>query len=147
MKKQQLTSFYFEALLLVAAFTAIILVLTGVFGAARAKSASARRLTEAVTIAANAAEALSAADSIEETAALLDEGGNVRVTANGLEAAYLADGSPCTDGNGALRLTLSWEPSAEDAALIVSRIAVYAAGEETPAYTLETSHYRKEGST
>ena len=86
MKKQQLTSFYFEALLLVAAFTAIILVLTGVFGAARAKSASARRLTEAVTIAANAAEALSGADSIEETAALLDEGGNVRVMENGLEA-------------------------------------------------------------
>ena len=111
MKRQQLTSFYFEALLLVAAFAAMILVLTGVFGTARARSVEARRLTRAVTLAANAAEAVSAADSAEQTAALLDEGGNV--------------------------------PSAEDAALVVSRIAVYAA-EETPVYTLETSHYRKE---
>ena len=143
MKRQQLTSFYFEALLLAAAFAAIILVLTGVFASARARSVEARRLTQAVTLAANAAEAASAADSAAQSAALLDEGGNVRVTANGLEAAYLADGSPCPDGSGALRLTLSWEPSAEDAALVVSRIAVYAAEEETPVYTLETARYRK----
>lgn len=143
MKRQQLTSFYFEALLLAAAFAAMILVLTGVFASARTRSAEARRLTQAVTLAANAAEAASAADSAAQAAALLDEGGNVRVTANGLEAAYLADGSPCPDGSGALRLTLSWEPSAEDAALVVSRIAVYAAEEETPVYTLETARYRK----
>ena len=143
MKRQQLTSFYFEALLLAAAFAAMILVLTGVFASARARSVEARRLTQAVTLAANAAEAASAADSAAQAAALLDEGGNVRVTANGLEAAYLADGSPCPDGSGALRLTLSWEPSAKDAALVVSRIAVYAAEEETPVYTLETARYRK----
>ena len=143
MKRQQLSSFYLEALLLLSAFVAMILVLTGVFGAARARSAEARRLTQAVTLAANAAEAVSAADSPEQAAVLLDEGGNVRVTANGLEADYLADGSPCPDGNGALRLTVSWEPSAEDAALVVSRIAVYAAREDTPVYTLETARYRK----
>ena len=143
MKRQQLSSFYLEALLLLSAFVAMILVLTGVFGAARARSAEARRLTQAVTLAANAAEAVSAADSPEQAAVLLSEGGNVRVTANGLEADYLADGSPCPDGNGALRLTVSWEPSAEDAALVVSRIAVYAAREDTPVYTLETARYRK----
>ena len=143
MKRQQLSSFYLEALLLLSAFVAMILVLTGVFGAARARRAEARRLTQAVTLAANAAEAVSAADSPEQAAVLLDEGGNVRVTANGLEADYLADGSPCPDGNGALRLTVSWEPSAEDAALVVSRIAVYAAREDTPVYTLETARYRK----
>ena len=55
---------------------------------------------------------------------------------------FTRSSSPCPDGSGALRLTLSWEPSAEDAALVVSRIAVYAE-EETPVYTLETARYRK----
>ena len=145
MKRQQLTSFYLEALLLLSIFVAMILVLTGVFGTARARSAEARRLTQAVTLAANAAETLYAADSPEQAAALLDEGGNVRIVKDGLEAAYLSDGSPCTDGQGVLILTMSWEPSAEDAALVMSRIAVYAAEEEEPVYVLETGRYRKEG--
>ena len=144
MKRQQLTTFYLEALLLIAVFVAMILVLTGVFGTARAQSVEARRLTQAVTLAANAAETVAASDSLEQAAGLLDEGGNVRLTAEGLEAAYLADGSPCTDGQAALRLRASWEPSAEDASLIVSRIAVYAADENTPVYTLETARFRKE---
>ena len=73
MKKQLLTSFYLEAVLLIAVFVAMILVLTGVFGAARTQSAAARRLTQAVTLAANAAEAVSAADSPEQAAALDDK--------------------------------------------------------------------------
>ena len=74
MKRQQLTSFYFEALLLVAAFAAMILVLTGVFGTARARSVEARRLTRAVTLAANAAEAVSAAEGPGQAAALAGNG-------------------------------------------------------------------------
>ena len=143
MKRQQLTSFYLEALLLVVIFVAMILVLTGVFGAARVQSTSARRLSQAVTIAANAAEAVSASDSLEQAAALLDEGGNVRTADGMLEGSYSSDGSPCTDGSGALRLTVSWEPSPENASLVESRIAVYAADEVTPVYTLETARWRK----
>ena len=144
MKKQLLTSFYVEALLLIAAFVAMVLVLTAVFGTARAKSVEAYRLTRAVTLAANAAEAVSAADSPEQAAALLDEGGNVRLAAGLIEAAYLADGSPCLDGNGALRLTVSWEASPEDAALVVNRITVFAADTQASVYTLETACFRKE---
>lgn len=144
MNKQQLSSFYLEALLLVVIFVAMILVLTGTFGAARAQSAAARQLTQAVTLAADAAEAVSASGTLEQAAALLDEGGNVRTADGQLEAAYLADGSPCTDGRGALRLTVSWEPSQEDASLVTSRIAVYAAEGEEPLYTLETARWRKE---
>ena len=139
MRRQQLTSFYLEALLLVAAFVAMILVLTGVFGAARVRSAQARHLTQAVTIAANAAEAVSAADSLDRAAALLYEGGNVLIAHGRLEAFYLADGRPCLDGNCALRLTASWETSAQAPELVVSRIAVFAADERTPVYTLETA--------
>lgn len=144
MKRQQLTSFYLEALLLVVIFVAMILVLTGVFGAARAQSAAARRLTQAVTLAANAAEAVSAADSLEQAATLLDGGGNVHAVDGMLEGNYFSDGSPCADGRGELRLTVSWEPSAEDASVVTSRIAVYAADEEEPLYTLETARWRKE---
>ena len=93
MKKQDLTSFYLEALLLVAVFVAMILVLTGVFGAARAQSRHARELTDAVTLSSNAAEAAAGADSLEELAALLDEGGNVAPVPGGLEAYYRLDGS------------------------------------------------------
>jgi type II secretory pathway pseudopilin PulG len=142
-RKQQLTSFYLEALLLVVAFVAMIAVLTGVFGASLQRSKNARQLTQAVTLAANAAEAVSASDDLEQAAALLDEGGNVRVENGRLEAAYLSDGRPCADGAGALRLTLSWEASAEDPALVESRIDVFAADDQTPIYTLETARWRK----
>ncbi len=145
MRRQHLTSFYLEALLLLSVFVAMILVLTGVFGEARMRSAGAKRLTQAVTLAANAAEAVAGADSLEESALLLDEGGNVRIVNEGLEAVYDADGRPCPEGDGVLRLSVSWEPSAQDAALVESRIAVYAAGETEPVYTLETARFRKGG--
>ncbi len=144
MKRQQLTAFYLEALVLVVIFVVMILVLTGVFGTARAQSAQAQRLTQAVTLAANAAEAVSAADDFEQAAALLDEGGNVHITKDQITALYNSDGTPCPDENGALRLTVTWEPSEEDAAFVVSRISVYAAQEDIPAYTMETARYRKE---
>ncbi len=143
MKKQQMTSFYLEALLLVVVFVAMILVLTGAFGAARAQSVKAHRLTQAVTLASNAAEAAAASDSLDQAAALLDEGGNVRLTSDGLEAAYFFDGSPCAGGRGELRLSLSWERDAEEPDLVRNRIAIYAAEEETPLYTLETGRFRK----
>ena len=144
MKKQQLSSFYLEALILVVTFVAMILVLTGVFGTSRAQSVKAKQLSQAVTLAANAAEALSDADGLDRAAAILDEGGNVHVERGQLEAAYLADGSPCGEGRSALRLTADWTPSEENASLITSRICVYAAEEDRPVYTLETAKYREE---
>ena len=140
MKRHQLTSFYLEALLLVVIFVAMILVLTGVFGAAKAQSVQAKRLSQAVTLAANAADAVAAADSLEQAAALLDEGGNVRIADGEFDAAYrIAD----IDGSGALHVIVRWTPSAEDPSLIYSEIAVYAREGTAPIYTLDTAHYRK----
>ena len=143
MKRNELTSFYLEALLLVAAFVAMILVLTGVFGTARARSASAKQLTQAVTLASDAAEAVSASESLEQAAVLLDEGGNVRLSDGVLKADYLSDGTPCLTGKGDLTLTVVTEPSAEDPLLLQSRIEVFAAGFESPVFTLETANARK----
>lgn len=143
MKKQQLTSFYLEALLLVIIFVAMILVLTGVFGAARAQSASARCLTSAVGLAANAAEAATEAESPEQAALLLDEGGNVSVTGGQLRACYRIDGKPCGEAEAELVLTMSWETDEQDVSLVMSRIAVFRADAETPVYALETARWRK----
>ena len=127
MKKQQMTSFYIEALLLALIFVGMILVLTKVFGASRAQSTEARQLTTAVTLAANAAEAVSAADDPEALLALLDELG------------YEADGSPCASSSPALRLRVSWERAAEDPNLVYSEIRVYAADGTEPVFRLETA--------
>ena len=48
------TAFYFETLVMIAVFLAIILVLTQVFALARIQSASAKQLTDAVVLAGNA---------------------------------------------------------------------------------------------
>ena len=144
MKKQQLTPFYLESLVLIAAFVAMILVLTGVFGASRSQSVKARDLSQAVTIAANAAEAVSASGSLEEAAALLDEGGNVQIRDGAIEALYREDGDPCIEGDGALRLSLSWEVSKSDPSLVNSRLTVFSQKDGAEIYTLETARYRKE---
>lgn len=144
MKKQQLTSFYLEALLLIVVFVAMILVLTGVFGASRAQSAQAQRLTNAVMLASNAAEAVAAADSPEELAVLLDENGNTRVSAGGVTAGYALDRSPSAEKEPALSVHISWEPDSADPALVRSSIRVFRAGEETPVYVLETATVMKE---
>ena len=49
-RNHAVTAFYLETLLLIVVFLGIILVLTQVFGLARIQSASARQLTEAVTL-------------------------------------------------------------------------------------------------
>lgn len=142
MRKQHLSAFYFETLLLIAAFVGMILILAAVFGAARAQSVEARQLSQAVTLAANAAEILSASDSAAEAAALLDEGGNVREASGQIEAAYRLDGSPCAVGKADLILSADCRPSPEDEALILCRIEVFSALNEA-LYTLETAWYRR----
>ena len=143
MKRQKMLSFYVEALLMILIFVTVILVLTGVFGAARSQSAEAKRLSQAVTLAANAAEAVSAVDSLEEAVVLLDEGGSARLADGLLEAFYGPDGSPCPEGSGVFRLTVTDEASGGGTALLLRSIAVYADGGETLVYTLETARSGK----
>ena len=69
---KRVTSFYVETLILILVFVAVILALTQVFGLAKKQSEEARLLTSAVTLAQNAAEAFSAADSAESLRALLE---------------------------------------------------------------------------
>ena len=144
MKRSQLTSFFLEALLLVIVFVAMILVLTGVFGASHAQSKEAKFLTQAVTLAANAAEAVSAADDPAQAAKMLDEGGNVHLVDNEIEAFYITDGSAGKNGTGTLRMIVEFEQDTDDASLLKSTISIYDEEHDAVIYKLETAKYRKE---
>ena len=144
MKKARWSSFYSEALLLVVIFVALVLVLTGVFTAARAQSASARRLSRAVTIAANTAETVSAAADGGELLALLNENANafpMKDTA-GVTAYYAADGTPDPEGEFRVDVFTRTE-SAASGSLFSGRILV-SCGDEEPVYSLETVYFREE---
>lgn len=145
MKKQQITAFYLEALLLIVVFVGIILVLTSIFGLSKARSSDAKLLTNAVSLAQNTAEAVSAADSPEALLALLDEGNAELVDADGQTsvcARYDADMTP--DPAGAMRVEATWQPE-EGAAgtLVSSTIRVLCEGTE-PVYTLDTAIFLPE---
>ena len=75
-RKQHITAFYLETLLMIVVFISIILVLTRVFGRARLQSVEAKRLTAAVTLAQNTAEAVSASGSPQDLLDLLNEKNN-----------------------------------------------------------------------
>ena len=123
--KKHITAFYLETLMLVAVFVGVILVLTGVFGRARAQSARAQQLTKAVALAENAAEAFAAADDVQALTALLALQGTAEQTPNG---AVLTDGD--------YTVNVAWTPQGS---LAAGRITVSCRGQEL--YTLDTAVY------
>ena len=132
-----------ETLLLIAVFIAIILVLTQVFGLGRVESGEAKLLTNAVTLAQNAAEAFSASDDPQKLASLLDENGNTSVSGNTVTARYTSDMTP--DPNGAFTVSTVWIPaSAGNGTLASGAITVCFGTEEDPVYTLDTAVYLEE---
>ena len=67
MKKDtgHVTAFYVETLVMIVVLMSILLILASVFGMSRNESVRAKRLTEAVTIAQNVAEAVSVSGDFE----------------------------------------------------------------------------------
>lgn len=116
---KQTSAFYLEALLLTAVLAGVILAVTGVFGAARTRSAQAARLTAAVNLAENAAEAVASSSSLTDVQALL--GGSV-------------EGDTLTLAQGELTVTLTWQPQDK---LVYSEINVWYDTQRV--YTLNTA--------
>lgn len=142
-KERHITSFYMETLLLIAVFIAIILVLTQVFGLGRTESSDAKLLTNAVTLAQNAAEAFSASDSPQRLAALLDENGNTVVNGVTVEARYGTDMTP--DPTGKLVISSTWEPAVRGGGTLVTGwIAARYEGRDEPIYEMKTAVYLSE---
>lgn len=144
-KRGHITGFYLETLLLIVAFIAIILVLTSLFGMAKAGSSKARILTNAVTLAGNAAEAVSASGSDDDLLTLLNDNGNAEKMTEkaGVTARYDTDMHP--DPEGKIRLDVTWVPeSAGTGTLVHSDVLVYREGDPEPIYTLGTAVFIKE---
>jgi hypothetical protein len=142
----QITAFYFETLLLIVVFLSIILVLTQVFGMTRQQSAAARQLTDAVTLAGNAAEAVSASADPAELLKLLNENGNAEELpdASGVKAFYDNEKNP--DPQGAYCVQVSWQPEKTARGTMVSSVIQVCHGSsEEPIYSLETASFREEG--
>jgi len=142
LKRQHITGFYVETLLLIVVFIAILLLLTQIFGLSKVRSGEAEHLTNAVCLAGNAAEAFAASDSPAELAAWLDENGNAALMTDtaGVTARYDAQMNP--DPNGSITVELYWlqEPDG----FVRAQIRVLAEGVSEPVYTLQTASYRQE---
>ncbi|MBQ3392334.1 MAG: hypothetical protein IJG52_02860 [Lachnospiraceae bacterium] len=131
--KSHTTAFYLETLLMIIVFVSIIVMLTGILGIARVQSVQARELNDAVCLAENAAEAVSASESAEDLASLL--GGSVE---DGEAVAwYDRSRKPVsgTEENRFYQVRVSWEPAGE---LVSSSIRVFG---EKELYSLDTAVY------
>lgn len=149
-RNHSITAFYFETLLLIVVFLAIILVLTQIFGLARMQSASARQLTDAVTLAGNAAEAFSYSDSVDGLLQLMNEQENAGLLTgeSGVFACYDASMQP--DAGGAFRVEVTWETDPAEAeagaaagSLVHSVVRVLYGGDLREVYRLETASYKE----
>ena len=137
-KRDHITAFYIEALLLIAVFIGVIMLLTGVFAQAKLESSRAKHLTDAVTLAQNGAEAFAAAKVPDDIFALLNENGNGLQIEQGETPCYRfrynSDLEP--DPSGCYWMTVPWLP--ESGSLVKSLIQVYFEGQEEAVYTLLT---------
>ena len=146
-----ITAFYLETLLLILVFIAIILVLTSVFGMARTQSGDAALLTSAVSLAGNAAEAVSASDSPETLVRRIDlfgEGAEILSDAGPttVRARFGRDMTP--DPAGELVLDVTWEPEETAAGtLVASTVTVRRSGADEEVCSLETAVFLEGGGT
>ena len=142
MKRHRITAFYMETLFLIAVFIAVILVLTRVFGIGRSKSQEARLLTSAVSLAQNAAEAVSGSSCQENVAALLAEKDAESITIDdeqGIVARYDRDMNP--DPEGELKVVIGWDPQETvSGTLVTCPVTVWEENQtDEPVYSLETA--------
>ena len=138
-RHQHVTAFYLETLLLIAVFISIILVLTRVFGLGQSQSGQAKLLTNAVCLAQNAAEAVSASRDGDDLLAILNENGNAVRTDTGVLARY--DRNMAPDPEGELRVDVTWTPENGDPTLVRSGVSVLRGEGTDPVYTLDTAVY------
>jgi len=143
-KRRHVTGFYIETLVLIVIFVTVVLVLTQIFGVSRNESRTALKLTNAVTLAENAAEAVSASKDPEALVQLLNTDNNARYDEEeGVLIYYGEDLRPSADG--IYLVQVGWEPQQTEAGTMVnSEISVWYTHEREPLYVLETAVYLPE---
>ena len=143
-KKQHITAFYMETLVLALIFTVVILVLTKVFALSGQMSSNARLLTNAVHLAENAAEAFAASDSPEALAGLLEENENVLMLEEDgntlVRVSYDEEMRPAPEGN--FLMDVLWVPEeGVEKGLVQGIIRVYRNDSKEEIYMLKTAVY------
>ena len=139
-----ITAFYLETLMLVVVFLGIILILTRIFGMGRMQSSEAAHLSDAVTLAQNAAEAVSAAKTPEELRTLLNpnEGEREKAVPLGRNMLFRYDRALRIDPAGVYTVVILWDEEADG--FVRSHIEVFYAGELSSLYALDTAAYHGE---
>lgn len=144
-KRGQITAFYIETLVMIVVMIGILLVLTQILGLSKRESVQARRLTEAVTIAQTAAEALAAEADLAEAAGIMglenvtvtEEGGNTLCSGDyswiRTERTKSSRGETEKQRTTVYRVDISRSPEGD---LTEDVIRVYASDREDPVYTL-----------
>lgn len=140
-KSSHVTAFYIETLLLIVVFIGVILILTGIFGLGRAQGAAAKELNNAVCLAQNAAEAVSASKSAEELLSILNENSNASLMPDGTGVSAFYGKNMEPDENGLYRVDVSWID--DGSGLIRSVIEVRCGEEAETVYSLETAVFIK----
>ncbi len=146
-RKDHITAFYIETLILIVVFVVVILMLTNVFQAARIESVRARRLSDAVILAGNVAEAMSWTEEGEDLLSVLggEGGAELMPDGRGLTVYYGEDHQ--ADRNGPYMVSavvVSEEQGAEaESRLVTYEISVKDTQRGEVIYTLRTSVFRK----
>lgn len=136
------TAFTVELFIIFLLLLLVIVVITQTFVGMRSRSAEAKRLTEAVICAQNAAEVISSAGSSEEAKELLAGMDDVSIPEGGDDAAYimtLKDEAGREDSY-LLRVIFS-EEEGDGGSFLESSIEVYDESGERLIYTLDTGNY------
>ena len=109
------------------------------------QSVKAKQLTDAVVLAGNAAEAVSASKTADELLALLNENDNAfpMQDAAGVTARYDSDLLPESDGS--YRVDVTWLPEETGTGTMVGSVVEVHCGETAePVFRLETEAFRPE---
>ena len=131
MKQGRNISFYIEIVIMLAVSVMAIAILANAFARSDAYSKKAGRLSDAVTLAASAAECFLASDSPEDLAKTLNEADNAKADGAQVVAYYDKDLKPKADGS--FRLVIGWD---EQGSFVNTKITVYYDDEEI--YDLES---------
>lgn len=142
--KRHIAVLYIETVLLIVVTLIMVMILSRLFWMAKMRSAQANKLSNAVYLAENAAEAFSAAENVEMLCDLLDEAGNVCVFPQEemtlIEANYASDRKP--DAKGALHVQITWQPlETITGTFVKSNITVK--DEEEVVFTMQTAVFQK----
>lgn len=137
LKQGRNLSFYIEIVVMLLISVMVISICAASFSKAEAHSRSAKRLSDAVTLAASGAEVFLASDTMQELFDTLNENGNASM-GEAVTALYDDDLNPAAGGN--MKMEITWS---EEGNFVRGTVTVFYDGEQI--YDLETGSVKEAG--